>query len=294
MERTQKFKVAGVDGCRAGWCFAIVSVTCNSNISANSVTCKVVALSTAGTFEAVLSALEQCELICIDMPIGLSSLKERTCDLAARKLLGKKRSASIFPAPIRPSLAARDYETAAGIYLNLTGKKPSRQTFALFEKVRQVDSLMTPSLQQRVREIHPELCFWALNGCKALRHSKKTVPGLVQRHILLQSVLSDVDTILAKGPATGYKIDDAFDAIAAAWAAAQSTLGMAFTLPDKPELDSKGLKMEILCPQPPCRKHTSYKEWTLQTRQSNMGNSKHLNRSDKLENYATDANRGNR
>src|SRR5271157_3482359 len=49
------------------------------------------------------------DIIAIDIPIGLLDAYEiggRACDRAARKFLGKPRGNSIFPAPVRPVLAA--------------------------------------------------------------------------------------------------------------------------------------------------------------------------------------------
>lgn len=43
-------------------------------------------------------------------------------------------------------------------------------------------------------------------------------------------------------------MDDAFDALVAAWTAGQAVIGKAKTLPEKPQLDSKSLKMEMLYP----------------------------------------------
>jgi predicted RNase H-like nuclease len=187
-------------------------------------------------------------LVCIDIPIGLSDgPKPRECDLAARKLIGQ-RASSVFPAPIRPCLCADDYETACKISFEHTGKKLSKQSFALLKKIRQVDDLMTPALQCRVREIHPEVSFWALNGKQPMAQNKKTVPGQARRYELLQQLLDDMDTILAQAPRWGYAADDALDALAAAWTAGQVVMGKAKALPEQPDLDSKGLSMEILCP----------------------------------------------
>jgi polynucleotide 5'-hydroxyl-kinase GRC3/NOL9 len=118
----------------------------------------------------------------------------------------------------------------------------------LLAKIREVDELMTPGLQSRVREIHPEISFWALNGNRPVPQNKKTAPGRAQRRELLQTVFADVDSILAKTPTGGYAIDDALDALVAAWTAAQTIVGKAETLPDSPACDKKGLRMEILCP----------------------------------------------
>jgi len=57
-----------------------------------------------------------------------------------------------------------------------------------------------------------------------------------------------MDSILAQTPLHGYVMDDALDALVAAWTAGQTVIGKAGTLPQNPEFDSKGLRMEILCP----------------------------------------------
>jgi predicted RNase H-like nuclease len=128
------------------------------------------------------------------------------------------------------------------------GKGLSKQSFGLLEKIRQVDYLMTPELQMRVREIHPEVSFWALNGKKPVEQSKRSVPGQAQRHKLLHRIFTDMDDILSRSPGSGFAMDDAFDALVAAWTAAEAVAGRAETLPHDPELDGMGLKMEILFP----------------------------------------------
>ena len=237
-----------MDGCKAGWFVAIISVTKESSRIDTRCVFELKRVLVAGTFTEVLSKTADCELVCVDIPIGLSDRKPRECDLAARKVLGGQRASSVFPAPIRSCLSAKDYKTACEISFEHSGKKLNRQSFALLEKIRQVDDLMTPALQHRVREIHPEISFWVLNSEKPIQQNKKTVPGQAQRHKLLQQIFVDMDNILAQAPPRGYVMDDALDALVAAWTAGQVALGKAKTLPKNTEFDSKGLRMEILCP----------------------------------------------
>jgi predicted RNase H-like nuclease len=248
MSIQQLFYVAGVDGCKAGWFVAIASVTMKDETA----TCCEFNLKNvfiARTFAEVLSKTSDCKLICVDIPIGLSNGdKPRECDGEARKLLRGQRASSVFPPPIRPCLSAVDYETASKISFEHTGKKLTKQTFALMKKIREVDDLMTPELQNRVREIHPEVLFWALNDQKPIELNKKTVQGQAQRHNLLQKIFTDIDSILAQAPISGCAMDDVLDAIVAARTAGQAVIGKAKTLPEKPPLDSKGLKMEMLYP----------------------------------------------
>ncbi len=247
--RPRSFQVSGIDGCKAGWFVAVVSVMEIDNSRDKNCFYALQEFWVAHTFNEILPKTTQFELICVDIPIGLSDGdKPRECDLSARKLLRGPRASSVFPAPIRQCLWAKDYETASKICFEHSGKKLNRQSFALLKKIRQVDDLMTPALQRQVREIHPEVSFWALNAKKAMQQNKKTVPGQARRHKLLQEIFTDMDGILAQTPLYGYVMDDALDALVAAWTAGQTVIGKAGTLPQNPEFDSKGLRMEILCP----------------------------------------------
>lgn len=248
MPTKKLFHVAGVDGCKAGW-FAVITSVTMENETDTSCEFNLKNVLIANTFADLLSSTSDCELVCVDIPIGLSDGdKPRECDNMARELLKGKRASSVFPSPVRPCLSAVDYETASKISFEHTGKKLTKQTFALIKKIRQVDDLMTPELQKRVREIHPEILFWALNGQKPIELNKKTAPGQAQRHNLLQKIFTDIDSILGQATVSGYAMDDALDAIAAAFTAGQAVIGNAKTLPENPPLDSKGLKMEMLYP----------------------------------------------
>ena len=241
------FYVAGVDGCKDGWFVAIASARKENDIATPyEFTLRNICI--ADSFTEVLSKTIECVLVCIDIPIGLSNgNKPRECDVAARKLLGK-RASSVFPAPVRPCLCAADYETACKISFERSGKKLSKQSFALLKKIRQVDDLITAALQCRVREIHPEVSFWVLNGKRPMPQNKKNPAGQAQRHRLLEGIFTDMDSVLAQAPTRGYVMDDALDALVAAWTAGLAVLGKAKTLPEKPELDSKGLRMEMVHP----------------------------------------------
>jgi len=138
--KKQSFQVAGVDGCRAGWFVVVASATRQRVLQLND-------FCVAKTFADVLSKTTGCDLVCVDIPIGLSDgVKPRECDVAARRILGRSRASSIFPPPIRPCLAAKEYETASQICFEHSGKKLSRQRFFIMGKIREADLAMTPQL----------------------------------------------------------------------------------------------------------------------------------------------------
>ena len=249
MSPQESLEVAGVDGCRAGWFAAIASAveqTCQADVPC---ILKLKEFLVARTFADVLSKTPECELVCVDIPIGLSdSTEPRECDIAARKVL-RERASSVFPPPIRQCLWANDPETASRICFEYSGKKLNRQSFFIMSKIREVDQMMTPELQQRVREIHPEISFWALNGKKPTGHNKKGLVGRNERIKLLAPIFPGVPESIAKARRP-QKVapDDILDALVAAWTAGQAVVGKSKTLPENPKIDSRRLKMEILYP----------------------------------------------
>jgi predicted RNase H-like nuclease len=197
----------GVDGCRAGW----------------------VAASERGarlypTFAEIVA--ERFELVLIDVPIGLLQAGPRSCDLQARSLLGARRS-SVFPAPGRRLLRARRY-----------GRQCSIQLWNILHKIREVDEAMTPRLQRRVREAHPEVSFALLNG-SPLRFAKKSADGEAERRRLLRPIFGEIPAV------PGAARDDVLDAYALLWSAHRARRGEARVLGGD-ERDERGLQCEIV------------------------------------------------
>ena len=223
---------AGVDGCSTGW--VVASWHDGGNAS-------VVTVHLAKTFREIVESGYQ--VIAVDIPIGLSERGARDCDPAARKLLGPRRN-SVFPAPIRPVLEAKTYGQACEIGRQADGRSLSQQAWAITKKIAEVDAVMTPEAQESIIEIHPELCFWALNGGRPLEHPKKGPKGMETRRVLLKDHLVD--------PAVFYDLrlagagrDDVHDALAALWTAKRFAQGEARRVPDQEQRDTKGLRMEM-------------------------------------------------
>ena len=217
--------VVGVDGCKGGWVAA--RLDCRSLTAT---------LAVHRDFEEVLTLYRDAAVIGVDMPIGLGGCEPRACDALARRELGR-RASSIFAAPDRRLLDYTDYAQALAESRRLCGKGISKQAFYLFPKIREIDRLMTPELQQRVIEVHPELCFTMLAGRPA-EHRKSTREGLEERRRLLPLQWSE-ERLAAKP-------DDILDALAVAWVAYRFALGRARRLPAEPAFDERGLRMEIV------------------------------------------------
>src|SRR3954454_23069640 len=190
--------VLGVDGWRGAWVAAL--------LDGRSVT-----LSVLPDVRAVL-AVPDVEVIGIDMPIGLSDDGARACDVEARRRLPGAAS-SVFPAPVRPVLAARSYGDACAISIRARVKSRSVQPFALVPSIRSLDDALGDPPDRRVHEVHPEVSFRALDA--RVTDRKASRPGRAQRFRALEQVM-DVQAAVATAP-TRVPWVAALEACAAAW-----------------------------------------------------------------------------
>jgi predicted RNase H-like nuclease len=232
---------AGADGCKAGWIVVVVDVS----------GCAVRRCFVAPTFSELLLQTTECTAVAIDIPIGLPrrlAAAGRPVDLEARALLSPNRRNSVFSAPPRGVLQARSYEEANELHRENSdgGQGMSRQAFGLLQKIADVDDLMTPRLQKRVVETHPELSFMELNDGSPLSFPKLSAPGMLARVRLLTRVgcLTGLEEEAGQ-VAAGAKPDDVLDAAAAAWTGARFVRGEAIRIPDDPGVDQRGLRMEM-------------------------------------------------
>jgi predicted RNase H-like nuclease len=224
----------GVDGCKAGWlCFTVDLHNYETDFRIRP------------HFADVLIDFKCADVVAVDIPIGLPQSGARACDIEARKRLGKPRSNSVFPAPTRPILRATTYEKACQKSLRTDGKKTSKQAFGILSKVREVDQATSRGLQNWVYEVHPELCFCALDGGKAMQFGKLSASGRRERLKLLSNPYPQIRTHLDQLDRRLAGPDDLLDAAVAAWTAVRIGQKQAVHLPEEPEFDGTGLRMEI-------------------------------------------------
>jgi predicted RNase H-like nuclease len=191
--------------------------------------------------------------IFIDIPIGLRdrSTSHRRCDRAARKLLGRPRSASVFPAPMRAVLRAPSYAAALAESRRLDNKGLSKKAFTIVPEIAEVDDLLTHDLRARemLREVHPELCFWSFAGQRAMVHSKKTLAGFDERMAILATLLPHADAIVSDAlncyRRRDVARDDVVDALVVLCAAI-APVSLLRSIPAIAGIDSHGLAMEIV------------------------------------------------
>jgi predicted RNase H-like nuclease len=231
--------MAGVDGCRAGW-LVVLAYPLARNAHEHQVT-------VCARFDEVLALLPPSTVSAVDIPIGLLVEQQpggRDCDRCARRLLGR-RASSVFTPPTRPLLDATHYAQVRGHGLSI-------QAFNILPKIREVDRVMTPTLQQRVYEAHPELAFQFLAG-HPLQDRKKTVAGRAERLRILETIPSPwfhgirvaFEQVLHACKRTDVAPDDILDAYVLMWTALRIWRAQAHRVPRIPQHDARGLRMEI-------------------------------------------------
>ena len=227
--------LVGADGCTGGWIAAI------DDGSGRPAVCR-----RFDSFSALMALTPEPSVIAIDVPIGLLERGARDCDAQARRLLGARRN-SVFTAPIRATLQARSHSEASAKRFAVEGKKISLQAWGIICKVNEVDAALQAHLawKPRVREVHPELCFYHLNAKRPMAYAKRFAHGKNERlEILRHEFGPAVDVALARG-GLSCKPDDVIDAFVALWTARRIATGSASRLPASPTLDQFGLPMEM-------------------------------------------------
>lgn len=225
--------VIGVDGCPGGW----IAVIWGGGRAES----KFFAL---GDFAKIID--EDAAMIAVDMPIGFPDHHGRAADQEARRTLSPFGS-RVFSVPCRDAVHAANWTEAIRINkLNSNGVSVTPVTNAIRPRMQEVDCVMMPSLELRVREVHPEVTFFELNDRQPIAEKKKTKEGEWRRQELLRKQgfpVLDLDAQPYRKSLVGR--DDIIDACAAAVSALRIVQGLAVHYPKEELRDRKGLLMRI-------------------------------------------------
>lgn len=216
--------VLGVDACTRGW-VGVILRTDGSTAAVLDRTLPRLAGQLAGT-------PDDPELVAVDIPIGLPRDGHRPADIAARQVLGPRRS-SVFHTPVREALLAPTHAEATAASVRLTGKGISRQAYALRGSIFDAEAFLDVATCPVV-EAHPEVSFAVLLGRPAPA-SKKSWAGVHQRLAALGHAGVRLDDLGAVGAQAG--ADDVLDAAAVAWSARRVLAGAARSFPVTPPRD---------------------------------------------------------
>ncbi len=233
----------GADGCKKG-CWFAVKLSERNNWEIN----------LFPNIEELWKEYKDAELILLDIPIGLPhrDYNVRSCDIEARKRLGE-RWHSLFLAPCRHAVYSDNYKRASEINKEEIDRGLPIQTWCIIPRIKEVDQLLRndKTARARIREIHPEVCFWVLNGKSPMGYSKKEKDqkGIQERKRVLISVYPDSEAIFKcaeqKYLRKEVARDDILDALVAAVTAYKGRRGLK-SIPEVSECDEHGLPMEMV------------------------------------------------
>ena len=193
--------VIGIDGTSTGW-VASIGNTKNKCLSI---------IKFSEKLERLLSDYPS-SVVVIDMPIELNKKNYlRTCDVLAKKYLGKAFQSSIFIPPLKRVLKCTTYQRANELSKKITGKGLSKQSWHLKSKISEVQQIS--KLSDKVYEGHPECSFKMLKK-EPLKAKKKSVSGIFERLDLLKRVgLDPLSVNLRLENNSSIKIDDVLDSM---------------------------------------------------------------------------------
>jgi predicted RNase H-like nuclease len=223
--------IAGVVPCPGGWLVAGAKL--------QGITLSPEAPQVFGTLLDVLDYKPAYQIIALAAPVGLLDEPEpggRRCDREARSLIGWPRNGAIVSPPARSVL--RDLAEGVDVSLSAIGRK-------LVGRFAEVNEDIQPYWQRTVFEVHPELSFFQLNEDQPLRHSKHSQVGVEERTALLKARLPGVERILdtrVRGAKPAHRVDGAV----CLWTARRIAAKAVNRVPEDPEWDSAGLRMEIV------------------------------------------------
>jgi predicted RNase H-like nuclease len=191
------------------------------------------------TFVDVLDARPAFDVIALHLPLGLPSERTpggRTCDREARKLVGFTRGGALFSPPTREQLS--DFKAGRPV-------EASPIVQFLLPRIVEVYEEIAPYRQRTVFEVHSETSYYQLNDDQPLRFGKHLEAGREERRELLERRMQGIDAVIdAELPRVGRH--HLLDAAVGLWTARRIISRAATRLPEDPEWDEDGLRMEIL------------------------------------------------
>ena len=118
-------------------------------------------------------------------------------------------------------------------------------SMTLLPRYREVAAEMAPFRQRTVYEVHSDVSFYELNDGQPLQWPKHTEKGQAERRELLELKFPAVDRILS-AEVPGASMAHLLDVAVFVWTARRIFVRAAVRIPQDPEWDEHGLRMEIV------------------------------------------------
>jgi predicted RNase H-like nuclease len=228
--------IAGVVPCSRGW------LTASAKLQGATVAPE--DPQVLASFTEVLDYKPAYQVIALFSPVGLPDellANGRACEREARALLGPPRSSAVLSTPPRTVLSCTTFEEAMAASEGSLNPVRWRQR----RRILEVDDAIAPYWQRTVFEAHPELSFFQLKEDAPLKFGKRSFVGADERRSLLEGRLPGVERIL-DAPLRNVRRHQLLDAGACLWTARRIMSRTVSRLPEHPEWNSQGLRMEMV------------------------------------------------
>lgn len=223
--------IAGVKPCSGGWLVASAKL--------HGTTFAPEGFQVIERFVDVLDQRPSYAVIAIETPIGYLEVHTaggRKCDREARAIVGSRRGAAVRSAPTREQVESDNEESKTGL---------DAVTRKLLARYRELAAEMAPYRQRQVYEVNAELSFFQLNDDRPLKYPKRSEAGQQERLALLAQKIPGGDRIMeVKLP--GVPHGHMLDVTAFLWTARRVFAKAATRIPEDPEWDEQGLRMELV------------------------------------------------
>jgi predicted RNase H-like nuclease len=164
----------------------------------------------------------------------------RPCDAEAREMIGWPRLVSVRPVPSRATLRAATRDQARELEPWLTNDDLRR-----FRWMKEAEQNFQPFHQRNWFAAHPDLSFYVLNGDRPVTSSPYQPEGVLERMNLIKGKLPGVEDAVTKTPPAGAAQIHLLQAAGLLWTARRAAGRAINRLPQDPNWDNSGLRMEL-------------------------------------------------
>jgi predicted RNase H-like nuclease len=228
--------LAGVVPCPGGWLILPARLA--------GVTVIVEEPEVFATLIEVLEYKPKFEAAAIWAPVGFFDEPQdspyRPCDLEAREMIGWPRLVSVRPVPSRATLRARTRDEARELEPWLTNDDLRR-----FRWMKEAEENFQPFHQRNWFAAHPDLSFYVLNGDRPVTSSPYQPEGVLERMNLIKGKLPGVEDAVTRTPPIGAAQIHLLQAAGLLWTARRAAGRAINRLPQDPNWDNSGLRMEL-------------------------------------------------
>jgi predicted RNase H-like nuclease len=232
--------LAGVEPVRSGWLVVTGRLMGATLVLADAVVFE--------RFIDIQDARPSFQVITVHAPVGLPETDEqggRQCDRAARRLLGFPRQAAVISPPSRVTLKEATAGTGSPAAIAEWAKAHKGMSATRLRHVLEIDEAVQAYWQRTIYECNPELSFMELNSGQPLKFGKHSESGIAERRALLTARMGGADRFLDR-TIKGIRRYQLWDACADLWTARRIAGRAIASLPDMPEWDELGRRMELV------------------------------------------------